>query len=363
MRVLLAMASPIELCPRACRLRDYLTARGFEVDIMAVASASYSVCLRERSPLGKAFNLGLLMFGLWRWYLRRKLEVRIPGGQYDVAVCFDPILLDLVCSDIKARIKIIDAREYYPEQFSDSFVWRLTSGRLWKAILFECLPAIDAHVTVSSGIAELYRRRYGMRFSVIPSLCRAIDTIPSSVEIPFAAVHHGNSNRNRGLDIVIKAFANHPDKFTLDLYLVETDAKILDQLKRLSAATRNVRVLPPLPYDELIEMLSSYDIGVFASPPSTPNLQYAMPNKVFEFVQARLMLFVSPLAEVSDFVRRHELGVVTSDFGQAALDAELDTITVEMIEAGKAASNRRALQENAEDFGRMYMTLMDDEVH
>ena len=97
-----------------------------------------------------------------------------------------------------------------------------------------------------------------------------------------------------------------------------------------------------------METLARYDVGVFSIPPVSFNYRHTLPNKLFDFVQARLAVVVSPSPEMAAVVERYRLGAVTEDFTAASLAATLDTLDRDAVAAGKAASAAAAHELSAE---------------
>ena len=77
-------------------------------------------------------------------------------------------------------------------------------------------------------------------------------------------------------------------------------------------------------------------------PPININAEYALPNKFFDFVQARLAHAVGPAPEMARLVREYGLGVVSDDFSVESFTAALRTLDAEAVRAGKEASHRHA---------------------
>ena len=65
---------------------------------------------------------------------------------------------------------------------------------------------------------------------------------------------------------------------------------------------------------ELPGFLNSYDAGIYLLPPNNFNNRYSLPNKFFEFVQARLAIAIGPSPEMAAEVRRYDMGIVADDF-------------------------------------------------
>ena len=67
-----------------------------------------------------------------------------------------------------------------------------------------------------------------------------------------------------------------------------------------------------------------------------------MPNKLFEFLQARLAIVVGPTPDMAEFVLDTELGLVTEDFTPAALAACLKKLTRDDINRFKESADKAA---------------------
>src|SRR5690606_15907970 len=101
-------------------------------------------------------------------------------------------------------------------------------------------------------------------------------------------------------------------------------------------------------YAELVSTLNGYDLGVHVLPPVNFNNANALPNKVFDYVQARLGLVVGPTPEMAALAREHGVGLVAEDFTAEALAAVLDSLTPERVRELKAASHAAARELSAE---------------
>jgi hypothetical protein len=93
---------------------------------------------------------------------------------------------------------------------------------------------------------------------------------------------------------------------------------------------------------ELPQHLNRYDIGVFLLPPTNFNYRYALPNKLFEFIQARLAVAIGPSPEMARLVRQYCCGVIADDFTPEALAASLNRLTGADIDRLKQASHAAA---------------------
>jgi hypothetical protein len=158
-------------------------------------------------------------------------------------------------------------------------------------------------------------------------------------------VHHGIANKNRQLEKMIDVLKLLDSRFTLDIYLTGSK-EYISFLKVYSAGMKNVRILDPVQYLNLNEMLSKYDIGFFFNSPLTFNLRYSLPNKFFEFIQARLAIAIGPSPEMSRIVFEYRNGIVSKDFSVEHMAYELNKITVEELQIMKENSHKAAQELN-----------------
>jgi hypothetical protein len=259
---------------------------------------------------------------------------------------------------------LFDAREYYARHYEDVWWWRLLHAPLNRALCREYLPQADHVVTVCQGLAEQYERDLGVRCTLLPSLPAPVTLSPHPVDPDhIRLVHHGLASRSRRLESMIEMMDFLPPRFSLDLMLVSSDQRYLGRLRALCATRPRVRLLPPVPFANLIPATNAYDIGLFLLPPANFNLRFALPNKFFEFVQARLMVAIGPSPEMARLTRAYDLGVVAGDFNPATLAATLARISPAEIERFKQNAHRAAASLNSNQTDALIRALALGEHH
>jgi len=113
-----------------------------------------------------------------------------------------------------------------------------------------------------------------------------------------------------------------------------------------------------VPYRDLIRTLNGYDLGLSIFPPTTFNLAWCLPNKFFDFVQARLGVIVGPSPEMVRFVEEYGIGLVLPDFEPSSLAAALESLTAERVAAWKAASAAHAAALSSESQAGIWEELI-----
>lgn len=323
------------------------------------------VRLRGKSVAGRIASAVQLLTGrferyYWRQHHVLDLAERLAGVRADVIVANDIDTLPLalrVAGDVPV---VFDAHEYAPLEFEDRIFFRLFLQRYRTYLCRTYIPRTAGMMTVCESIAEAYERDTGVRPAVV---LNAPDHEPlEPVTRPpgdrtIRLVHHGGANPSRKLDRMIRMMDDLAERFVLDLLLVEAGGGgEIERLKRLAHGNDRIRFLDPVPMRELPRFLNAYDVGIFILPPTNFNYRYALPNKLFEFIQARLAVAVSPSPEMARVVRETGCGVVSRDFSPQAMAEVLRTLDRERIEAYKRRSHEAARELSAE---RSRATLLE----
>ncbi|MGN7948263.1 glycosyltransferase family 1 protein [Microbacterium sp. 22215] len=278
---------------------------------------------------------------------------------FDVIIANDVDTVPLALSLKPAHGVHADLHEFAPSQKSEMLRWRLFVAPFFAWICRRHVTRARSVTTVAAGIAAEYRRRFGITAQVVTNATPRADLVPTPPHQPLALVHSGACFRNRHLDLMLDAVQRSTAALTLDLYLTPNDPVYLDELRQRASRTSNVRIHDAVPYEELVATLNQYDVGVFVLPPVNANYRWALPNKLFDFVQARLGVVIGPSPEMAAIVRTYGLGVVSDDFSAASLTRILDTMTAADVHAFKHAADHTALSLSAEEQQRIWVEAID----
>jgi hypothetical protein len=168
---------------------------------------------------------------------------------------------------------------------------------------------------------------------------------PSNVDPDrIRLVHSGAAIHGRSLETMIDTVVALDQRFTLDLYLVPANDGGAYERSLRARAAGNARVVfhAPVAPSQLPATLNAYDVGVFWIPPTHTNARLTLPNKFFDFVQARLAIAVGPTVEMQRLVDQHQLGVVAEGYSVEQCAASLATLTADDVRRFKAASSLAA---------------------
>jgi hypothetical protein len=244
---------------------------------------------------------------------------------------------------------IVDMHEYAPRQEEESAIWRLLIAPYYRWVCRVLLPKAAAVVTVGEGIANEYRREFGIESTVVVNATPFHDLKPGTVGAPIRLVHSGSAAPARRLDILIDGVRASTADVTLDLFLVGDEA-VLAGLRESAAGDPRIRFNAPVAYRDLVRTLNGFDMGVHLLPAINFNHRWALPNKFFDYVQARLGVIIGPSPEMARYVDEHGFGVVLPDFEPASLARAIDALTPDAVAGYKkaAASAARAVSSESQ---------------
>lgn len=293
----------------------------------------------------------------------RAVEPLLAGrsARVDVVIANDADTLP-VALDLRPRGGVhLDLHEYAPRQSEESWRWRLFVAPYYRWLLRTYGRGADSVSTVGRWLAREYRREFGLVAGVVPNAAPYAERSPTPVGSPLRLVHSGLARRGRSLHVMLDAMRQAERDLTLDLYLMPNDPAYLAELRESVADLPQVRFHDPVAPHELGEALAGADLGVFVLPPVNFNYRFTLPNKFFDFVQARLGVVVGPSPEMADLVRHHRLGVVLDDFTAETLAAALDRLEDQDVagfkRAAHAAAHPLSAQEQVSGWVRAVDTL------
>ncbi len=307
----------------------------------------------NRRPLtvpGKAGTALLLKAGCFEAVNRSDEAVghtadALKGRDFALIVANDVDALPVALAHGRGAKILFDAHEYAPREHEQRFLWRFFVQRYREHLCRTGIPRVDGMTTVGPAIAEAYARAFGVRPAIVLNAPyhRATPCTPRSDRL-IRMVHHGIAVPQRRLETLIDAMAHLDDRFRLDFMLVPSRPRCLAALKRRAASDRRISFVPPVASDEIVRTLSDYDVGVCAVPPEGFSLRHALPNKFFDFIQARLCIAIGPSPEMKRLVERHDLGVVAADFTAESLAEVLGALDRPRVEAFRRAADIAAAE-------------------
>lgn len=155
------------------------------------------------------------------------------------------------------------------------------------------------------------------------------------------ALYQGVLHHGRGLAPFMEAMLQLPDVHLAVL----GDGPASTDLKQLAEnhnVAERVHWLGSVPYDELHELTCGADFGLCLIEPLSRSYELALPNKLFEYMMARIPSLVSNLPAMRDHIDRHPCGLL--------VDPQLSPVSiVKAVEQLNNPSIRKSLVDACED--------------
>ena len=333
--------------------------------------------LISQTPLTRVRKLFLTLCLLLRFYsLAYRLQhdyIRTLRGllhtPFDWLIANDIESIPLVFALKTPHAKVLfDAHEFAPRHLEERRWWRVLFKPWHVHLCATYIPQVDQFCTVSDGLADEYESMFNRRPVLITNATKYHDLSPSQTSGTIRLIHHGIVNRSRKLELMMRAAALLGEGYQLDLILMLPESasagskQYLEELKALAAELGNVKVLEPMLNKEIVPFINQYDIGLFLLEPINFNYTFALPNKLFDFIQARLAIAIGPSIEMTKYVEQYALGIVSKSFDYAEFSEAIASLSYQQIDRAKINSHKIAMELSEESNKSRFLSLLKSHV-
>jgi glycosyltransferase involved in cell wall biosynthesis len=260
------------------------------------------------------------------------------------------------------KVKLIyDSHEFFTQV--PELIHRKRVQSVWKWIEHRIVPHLSYAVTVSYSIAEIYRRLHGTRFRVVrnvPALRTPPPEVPGKEDGKRVIIYQGALNVGRGLELMIDTMQYLEDTVFMIVGTgdIETDLKRMVEEKGLGGKVVFKGRLSP---EELYPLTCSADLGISLEEDLGLNYRYALPNKIFDYVQCRIPVLCSALPEMAKVVEAYGIGVAARYREPERLAKIIRYMLCERSEgAWREALDRAAGELNWENESKEYLALLGE---
>jgi len=231
-----------------------------------------------------------------------------------VANDLDTLPANYLASKLKRKPLVYDSHEYFTEV--PELIGRPIVKSIWIWLEKRLVPKVDAAYTVCESIAEVYRDLYHVDFKVVRNLpvCSQIEHISTeTMQKPDSSkiiLYQGALNLGRGIESAIRAMQYLENA---ELWLVG-DGDLTTQLKQMVAELKlesKVKFLGRLPLTELSRVTRLASLGISLEEDLGLNYRFALPNKLFDYIQSGIPVLVSNLPEMRRIVQQYQIGAIS----------------------------------------------------
>ncbi len=258
--------------------------------------------LFSKGPLFYAFyNLRLFILLL----LKRKPDLLVS---YDL----DTLLPNFLVSRIRKIPLLYDSHEYFTEV--PELVHRPQVKKVWEWLEGMIVPRLKHAITVSESVSRVFNEKYGIEFVTIRNVPFKREYAKRTEDVKqvgqnYRIIYQGSVNLARGVDLMIRSIG-YLENVTLD---VVGDGDLIEDMKLLVeelGIENKVTFKGKIPPNELVWLTGNYDLGLSLEEDFGLNYRFALPNKLFDYIQARIPVLCSDLPEMAALVKEYDIGEV-----------------------------------------------------
>ena len=302
-KVIVSVSTDLATDQRVQKISATLSENGYQVLLLGRKlknSPSYTPEGFKAKRYNLWFNNGVLFYA----NLNIHLFLKLLFSKYDILYAndLDVLTANYLAAKFRKKQLVYDSHEYFTEV--PELVNRKKVQNFWKGIEKRIIPKLQHCITVTEKIASIYNDLYGTSFKVLRNFPLRYDGEPVVKE--NAIIYQGAVNIGRGLEEIIAAMP-----FINSTLWIAGSGDIVEKLKthviQLGVKDKVV-FLGRLETEELRKYTQKAKLGLSIEKKLGLNYTYALPNKVFDYIQAITPVVYSDLQEVKVVLKNYEVG-------------------------------------------------------
>ncbi len=282
-----------------------------------------SLKVEKRNYQTKRFNLLFKTGALFYAEYNIRLFMFLLFSKFDILLAndLDSLTANFIVSKIKNKPLVYDSHEYFTEV--PELINRPKVQRIWEWLERKMVPKIKHTYTVCNSIANIYNRKYGTNFKVVRNIPTAKTTHSEKQKTSEKVVlYQGAVNIGRGLEQAILAM-----KFIDNAKLIIAgDGDIKPELEKLvkkKNLQNKVEFTGRLSITELAKITPQADLGLSIEEDLGLNYRFALPNKLFDYIQSQVPVLVTNLPEMEALVKKYKVGKIINSLQPEILAEEI----------------------------------------
>lgn len=181
------------------------------------------------------------------------------------------------------------------------------------------MKKVDKIISVSESICKKLQEIYNLE--ELPTLVRNIpyyyenskkqNLLREELELSedkIILLYQGGFQKGRGIEKIIESLKKLPEKYILVLI---GKGKLKDKILKIvqeNNLQERVYIKDFVPNEKLLQYTNSADIGIYFMQKINLNHWYALPNKLFEFIQGELPIICSNFPDMENIVKKYRIG-------------------------------------------------------
>jgi len=240
----------------------------------------------------------------------------------------DTLMPNYLVAKLQRKKVVFDSHELFSE--IPELVHRPFVKKIWTLLENWMLPNLKNTYTVCDSIALYYANKYASKFKVIRNLpiyknSQFRGEFLFNTSEKKVILYQGAVNVGRGLELMIDTLAFLPNC----IFVVIGTGDILKELKTLIINKNlgdRIKLLGQISPQKLHTITPLAHLGISLEEDLGLNYRFALPNKIFDYIQAEVPVLVSDLPEMKKIVSDYKVGEVVFNRTPKTLAQQIEKI-------------------------------------
>jgi glycosyltransferase involved in cell wall biosynthesis len=349
-RIIVSVTSDLSTDQRVDKVCSTLHNNGYKV-LLIGRKLNNSIPVNrnyETKRIKLIFNKSFLFFAEYNF----RLFFMLLFSKKDLLLSndLDSLTANYLVSFFQNKKLIYDSHELFPE--IPELVHRPFVKKCWITIEKWILPKLKNNYTVCNSIANYYKKKYNTNFETIINLptkkMNDLGEFPFKLNGEKIILYQGAVNIGRGLELIINTMQHLNDCV---LVIIGDGDILLDLKKEVSNKKLNDKVyfLGKISPKKLHTLTPLANLGISIEEDLGLNYRFALPNKIFDYIQSEVPILVSDLPEMRQIVLDYNVGEVVKNRNPQVLANQIKNILKQDFSAKLQIAKSELIWEKQEE--------------
>lgn len=218
----------------------------------------------------------------------------------------DTLLANYLASVIRHKKLVYDSHELFTEV--PELVDRPRVQKIWLSMEKKILPKLKYAYTVCDSIAEYYKQKYGLNMAVVRNIpvCENKKTVSKKTD-KNVLIYQGALNKARGIETMIDAmqFIDNAELWIVGSGDIEQQLRNRAENLKLKQKVKFFGRVKP---EDLRQITVQATLGLSLEQNVGLNYYYALPNKLFDYINAGVPVLCSNFPEMKNIIKKYNIG-------------------------------------------------------
>lgn len=326
-KIIVSVTNDISTDQRVEKVCNTLLNAGYEIVLIGKKNKNSKPLQREyiTKRISVFFEKGILFYA--EFNIKLFFILLFTKKELLLANDLDTLLPNYLVSLLQRKKLIYDSHELFPE--IPELVNRPFAKNVWTRLEKIILPKLKNTYTVCNSIAEFYNDKYATNFKTIINLPTKKEILKNKFPFNYTnekiILYQGAINIGRGLELMIETMPFLENC----IFVIIGDGDIFEPLKDKVIAknlTHKVYFLGRKNPEDLHKLTPLAHLGISIEEDLGLNYRFALPNKIFDYIQANVPILVSDLPEMKRVVLDYNVGEIVIERKPLKLARQIENL-------------------------------------